>query len=84
VNLKRNEKFKNLKGLIVGGMTKMNDNDIPYGKICEEIILEHVSDYDFPVCFGFPSGHLEENRAFKLGCISILDVQESGVIFSQS
>ena len=29
-NLKRNGSLKNLKGIIIGGMTSMNDNDIPW------------------------------------------------------
>ena len=34
-NLFRNKKFSSIKGLIVGGMTKMNDNKIPFGKKCK-------------------------------------------------
>lgn len=84
INMKRNNKFNNLKGLIVGGMSDMNDNDIPFGKSVEEIILEHLNDYNIPICFGFPSGHLDDNRSIKLGVSSVLDVSENGVILTQS
>jgi len=67
MNLKRNGYFDNLKGLVVGGMTKMNDNTIPFGKTAEEIILDNTKEYDFPVCFNFPAGHLKDNRALELG-----------------
>jgi len=67
VNLKRNGYFDNLKGLIVGGMTKMNDNTVPFGKTAEEIILDNIKEYDFPVCFNFPAGHLKDNRALEFG-----------------
>ncbi|PHS67515.1 MAG: LD-carboxypeptidase [Flavobacterium sp.] len=79
-NLKRNGMFVNLKGLIVGGMTQMHDNDIPFGKTAEEIILEICKEFDFPIVFNFPAGHLEDNRALVLGReveleINTLDVQ---------
>ena len=50
MNLKRNGKLKNLKALIIGGMSDMNDNTIPFGKTAEEIILEYIKEFDFPVC----------------------------------
>ncbi|NMH28285.1 S66 peptidase family protein [Flavobacterium silvaticum] len=67
MNLKRNGYFKNIKGLIVGGMTSMNDNDIPWGHTAEEIIKDIVKDYDFPVIFNFPAGHIKDNRTLVLG-----------------
>lgn len=65
-NLKLSGKLENLKGLIVGGMTDMNDNDIPFGKSAEESILEAVKDYNYPICFGFPVGHIDDNRTLIL------------------
>jgi len=67
MNLKRNGYFNNLKGLIVGGMTKMNDNTVPFGKTAVEIILDTIKEFDFPVCFNFPAGHLKDNRAMEFG-----------------
>ncbi len=66
-NLKRNGVFKKLRGLIVGGMTKMHDNTIPYGKTVEEIILDTCGDYNFPIAFNFPAGHIKNNTALYLG-----------------
>ena len=83
VNLKRAGKFKNIKGLLVGGMTSMNDNDTPFGKTCEEIISEHVSDYDFPVCFNFPTGHIEHNHTVILGGKYELDVTEDSTLLKK-
>ena len=83
MNLKRNGKFTKLKGLIVGGMSGMNDNDTPFGKTAEEIISEHTKGYDFPICFGFPAGHLEDNRTIRLGLKSVLEINENGVSLSQ-
>lgn len=73
----------NLAGLIVGGMTQMNDNDIGFGKTAEEIIKDRVSSYTFPVCFGFPAGHISDNRAWIHGKkirLTVLNDQPSRVI----
>jgi muramoyltetrapeptide carboxypeptidase len=67
MNLKRSGKLSQLAGLIVGGMTKMNDNTIPYGRTAEEIIFDAVAMYDYPVCFNFPAGHQDENYALIFG-----------------
>ena len=77
INLKRSGKLANLAGLIVGGMSDMNDNTIPYGRTAEEIISEAVADYMYPVCFQFPAGHQEDNRALILGRKAILTVNET-------
>ncbi len=76
IALKRNGLFENLKGLIVGGMTEMHDNSIPFGKTATEIILENIFEYDFPVCFNFPAGHLDDNTALILGTKIELSVND--------
>ena len=78
-NLKRNGMFHKLKGLIVGGMTEMNDNEIPFGKTPEEMILEVCEEYDFPIAFNFPAGHVEDNRALIMGREVILEVKSKNV-----
>ena len=77
INLKRSGKLHDLAGLIVGGMTAMTDNEVPFGKNAEEIIAEHVSGYDFPVCFDFPAGHIADNRALILGKVTKMKVGET-------
>lgn len=67
MNLRRSGKLSGLSGLVVGGMSGMNDNTVPFGKTPEQIIYEAVAGYHYPVCFGFPAGHLEDNRALILG-----------------
>ncbi len=80
-NLKRNGYFDQLSGLIVGGMTKMHDNNIPFGKKPKRIIVDLVEEYGFPVAFNFPMGHIEDNRALILGKEAALDVRENKVKF---
>lgn len=77
MNLKRSGKLNNLKGLIVGGMTDMKDNDVPFGKIVEEIILDAVKEYNYPVCFDFPAGHIDRNLALYFGKTAQLLVEDT-------
>lgn len=77
INLKRNRTLAGLKALVIGGMSDMNDNDVPFGKNAFEIIAEHVADYDYPVAFGFPIGHEQKNLATILGGQVTLKVNSS-------
>ena len=54
-------------GLVVGGMTDLEDTATPFGMSVEEIILAHFQFRNIPVAFGFPAGHLNDNRALILG-----------------
>jgi muramoyltetrapeptide carboxypeptidase len=85
-NLKRAGKLDNLKGLIVGSFTEMKDNDIPFGQKAEEIILSHVAEFNYPVCFNFPAGHINDNRALIFGREVKMDVQgqEVNIIYTKS
>ena len=67
VNLKRAGKLNNLRGLIVGGMTDMKDNEIPYGFNVTEIIASAIAEYEYPVCFNFTAGHQPLNLALIMG-----------------
>jgi len=79
LQLKRAGKLKHLKGLIVGGMSDMKDNAIPFGKTAEEIVLDAVKEYNYPVCFNFPAGHIEKNMALYIGKKARLQITKSKV-----
>jgi len=79
-NLKRNGYFDNLKGLIVGSMTDMHDNEIPFGQNEVGIIMEIAKKYNFPVCFYFPAGHQKDNRTLILGKEVEFEVNSEEVI----
>lgn len=78
MNLKRNGCLESLKGIIVGSMTNMKDNDIPWGKNALEIIQDVTKKYDIPVIFNFPAGHIADNRALILGNTVTIEVTENG------
>jgi muramoyltetrapeptide carboxypeptidase len=66
-NLKRAGHLSKLKGLVVGGFTELKDNEIPFGQTAEQIIADSVKEYDYPVCFNFPAGHISDNHALIFG-----------------
>ena len=73
--LQRTKKLELIAGLIVGRFHEMKDSEtIPFGKTVEEIIYNAVERYRYPVCFNFPAGHIEDNRAFYLGRTATLTV----------
>lgn len=79
LQLKRSGKLKHLKGLIVGGMSDMKDNIIPFGKNANEIVFDAVKEYKYPVCFDFPAGHIQNNMALYLGKKVKLNVEKNKI-----
>jgi muramoyltetrapeptide carboxypeptidase len=79
--LKYSGKLKNLKALIVGGMTDMNDNQISFGKSAYEIIRDATAEYNYPVCYNFPVGHIKNNYSLILGSGVELEISRVKVIF---
>lgn len=79
MNLKRSGYLKNLKALIIGGMTEMKDNKVYFGKTAEEIIVDLVKEYEYPVILNFPAGHIADNRALILGREVEINVQSSTI-----
>ncbi len=71
-----------IKGLIIGGMTDLEDTDIPFGKTVEEIILDHFTYRNIPIAFGFPAGHISDNRALILGDQCKLEVSAEKTLLS--
>jgi muramoyltetrapeptide carboxypeptidase len=81
--LKRSGKLDKLAGVIIGGFTETKDTERPFGKTVYEIVREIFSEYDYPVCFGFPVSHDKENYALKVGLGYKLKVGKSKVTLEE-
>jgi muramoyltetrapeptide carboxypeptidase len=69
--------FQEIKGLVLGGFTDMEDTDVPFGKTIKDLILEQVQGLGVPVAFDLPFGHISDNQALVLGRTAILKVSET-------
>lgn len=81
-SLKLAGKLQNLAALVVGGMNKLADTRIPWGRTIEETIWDIVSEYDYPVLFNFPAGHISDNRAFYIGKKAKIEMTGTTAILS--
>ena len=79
--LKRAGQLENLRGLIIGGLTQIHDNSHPFGMTAEQVIAEAVAEYNYPLCFGFPAGHFDDNRPLFFGQKSRIEVTEKSSVF---
>ncbi|QRM90976.1 LD-carboxypeptidase [Lacinutrix sp. WUR7] len=84
-SLKRAGYFENCKGLMVGDMSKMRKNTTPWGTSVEQLILDVLAEYDFPIVFNVPAGHEKDNRALILGRNATITVgkDKSTVVFEE-
>jgi muramoyltetrapeptide carboxypeptidase len=79
-NLKRTGKLSQLKGLIVGGVKiKVDEDSDDFGRTLQDVVLEKVKAYHYPVCFDFPVGHQKNNYALKCGVKHRLEVKNENV-----
>ncbi|RZK44023.1 MAG: LD-carboxypeptidase [Pedobacter sp.] len=80
--LKRKGKLNKLKGLIVGAFNGYEVEKIPFGQTPEQVIWDLVKEFDYPVCFNFPTGHIDDNRAMVIGACVRLQVSDGNVQFN--
>lgn len=66
-----------INGLMVGGMTDLEDTDIPFGQSINALIMAHFQYRNIPICFDFPAGHIDNNQALILGAQIELSVNEN-------
>jgi muramoyltetrapeptide carboxypeptidase len=77
MNLKRNGCLDSIKGIIVGAMSDMKDNDIPWGKNALEIIQDVTQKYNIPILYNFPAGHIHDNRTLIMGSTVTLEINKN-------
>jgi muramoyltetrapeptide carboxypeptidase len=67
MNLKISGKLKELRGLIIGGMSGMKVSVSGFRKTANDVIMEAVEEYSYPVMYNFPAGHIRTNMALIMG-----------------
>ena len=76
-NLKLGGVLEQLSGLIVGQFTEFEERK-QLGKELYEAIADLVKEYDYPVCFDFPVGHVTRNMPLLNGAEAELTVSQQG------
>lgn len=77
LNLKMSGKLAKLRGLVVGTFSDMKDNASPFGKTAYEIVKAHTAEYSYPIGFGFPVGHIDDNQPLVEGGLYSLEISDS-------
>lgn len=83
-SLKRAGYFNNCNGVIIGGMSKMRKNTTLWGTSIEQLILDALADYNFPIAFNMPAGHEDDNRAIIMGRTIELNVSKTKALVNFS
>ena len=80
-NLRISGALRQISGLIVGQFSDCEEdpdmNNTVYG-----LIADAVKDYNYPVCFDFSAGHIDDNYPLIMGATVNLDVDEGGAQIS--
>ncbi len=82
LNLKMSGVLARIGGLVVGQFTDCED-DAAMGCTVYETICKAVAEYDYPVLFDFPAGHIEYNLPIWLGKKTSVQVSPSSCRFIQ-
>ncbi len=82
-SLKRAGYFTNCKGVIVGDISKIRKNTTLWGSPIQQLILDALAEYNFPIAFNMPAGHEKDNRALILGRTveMSVDKNQSSIVF---
>jgi len=80
MNLKNGGVLNCLRGLVVGQFTEMTDSETPFGASAYEIIFDAVKEYNYPVFFDFPAGHVDVNQPLVFGKRVTISVNDDGAV----
>jgi muramoyltetrapeptide carboxypeptidase len=76
-NLRLSGALEQISGLVVGQFSEC-DEDSLMKKSIAQLISDSVKEYDYPVCFNFPAGHVDYNLPLVLGAPVNLSVTSEG------
>ncbi len=83
MGLKRARFFNGLQAVLVGDMSDMKDNAIPFGKNALEIIHEHITGLGIPLVFGLPCGHEKRNLCLAFGTEIVVESANGNISLKQ-
>lgn len=72
----------NLAGMVCGYFTDAEDSTPSFGMTANQIVMDAVADYGYPVAFGFEAGHQQPNKPLIFGQQAHLTVNKDFSILS--
>jgi muramoyltetrapeptide carboxypeptidase len=78
-NLRLGGVLSSISGLIVGQFSDCTE-DPRMMKTIKEIIADAVSSYNYPVCFNFQAGHVDNNLPLVMGSNVSLEVHNEASV----
>lgn len=78
--------FRNISGLIIGGMINMGEEsenknyEESYDDFAYQLITERLKKYNFPTIFAFPNGHIFDNLPLIIGGQVKIEVSEKTIV----
>ena len=82
LHLKRAGKLEHIAGLIVGEMVNIKDDEIPFGKTVDEIVLDVCDGMNFPIVSNFPCGHGLHQMTMPISTRARLECTDDSVTFT--
>lgn len=76
--LEKSGKLALVKGVIIGGFTRIKDDEDPWGISVYEMIKHYTDKLNVPVAYGFPAGHMRPHKAIYFTRTVTLNVTEQG------
>lgn len=76
--LEKSGKLNMVKGVIIGGFTRINDDEDPWGIPVYQMLKHYTDKLDVPVVYGFPAGHQRPHKAMYFSRTVQLIVNEQG------
>lgn len=73
--LEKNGVLNKISGLVIGGMTFISDTNPGFGASLHELVLKHFRFRKIPIAFDFMAGHIDDNRALRLGANYSLEIE---------
>lgn len=84
LHLKRADKLKNIKGIVVGEMVYIGNCEKDFTMNCDDIIKDIFDEYKIPIVTNFPFGHGKNNIVIPLNANFAMDTKKDLFKFYES
>ncbi len=84
LHLRRLKVFDDVKALVFGEFTSLQDSTRPFGYTINDIIKEHTEKLDIPILYNMPFGHGQNLYSFPIGAKASIDTEKQTFKLSEA